>query len=555
MPLFQEPAQSPERAELQAWQRSVEVAQHAVRNGIHGDSYQNFGNDNATTEVLTPAYDAFANPGLEDGNNIGADEVGLPAIDTTLKQAQSQDQNDDDDDKDSAPTSTPSLYSKQGMHANAERCGYIPVALHTSLTNTSDPFPRLSHADTGAPCTVPFSLKPSGPQTMAKAFDSLQGLQDQGTATLHQRRMASMPSPLDLQRMGQMDSQVSPVPNRLVPRAQEMQKSSNVFQYYQSGKEERERVVSLDKNDGSAGSIPTQFHGFSSNVPGHVRQPTDPFVDCTSDASNRMLQSPTRYLLPGQSSGRVPRFTAGLTPSHSAFTHGFAPKQTLPPVFFETAPNTPAWSTSAPAAFAPNVPPSIYACPSPHEHPRLSLPIPPPPIPSLQNHYTQDPATHSRLDSQKRLRAAWIRTEASNIAQLSRLRYQAEQLYSKTQAQKDYDLWQQAEAAFADATSLEKRQEERRGLFLQEKGMLPLKTGRREDMSAAMRRDAEVGVGGEHKLLGFAMALMERVCAEVKERKGGEGEGGITEDMLVTLSLEEKKALRAHLVTRLPKQE
>jgi len=43
MPAFEEPAQSPEHAELQAWQRSVEVAQSAVRNGMHGNSYQSLG--------------------------------------------------------------------------------------------------------------------------------------------------------------------------------------------------------------------------------------------------------------------------------------------------------------------------------------------------------------------------------------------------------------------------------------------------------------------------------------------------------------------------------
>jgi len=508
---------------------------------------------NATIGVLPPAYEAFANQELEDRNGIGASEVDSPASDTTLKQVQNQ----NDDDKDGAPASTSSPYFEKRIHTEAERRSYIPVALHPSLTNASDPFPRLSYTDTGAPYTVPFSLQTSGPQAIADAFGSPQGLQGQGqgTATLHQRRIASIPLPLGLQGVGQMDSQVSPVPKRLVPRAQEMQRSPSIFQHYQTSEEERKRIVGLDKSDGSAGGMSKQFPGFSSNAPGHARQSTDPFVDYTPDASTRALQLPTRYLLPGQSSGRVPRFTAGLPRPHLAFAHSFAPVQTLPPVFFETAPKTPAWPTSAPATLVPNVPLNTYACPSPHEHHRPSLSIPPPPISSLQNHYTQDPATHFRLDSQKSVRTAWIRTEASKIAQLSRLRYQAEQLYSKTQAQEDYELWQQAEAAFDDATSLEKRQEERRGLFLQEKGMLPLKTGRRGDMSAAMWRDAEAGVGGEHKLLGFAMALMERICAEVKVRKGVEDEGGITEDMLATLSLEERKALRAHLVTRLPKQE
>ena len=45
------------------------------------------------------------------------------------------------------------------------------------------------------------------------------------------------------------------------------------------------------------------------------------------------------------------------------------------------------------------------------------------------------------------------------------------------------------------------------------------------------------------------MALMERVCAEVKP--DGEEEAAITGEMLATLSKEEKKAIRKLLVGRM----
>ncbi|CAN9170939.1 unnamed protein product, partial [Alternaria alternata] len=106
--------------------------------------------------------------------------------------------------------------------------------------------------------------------------------------------------------------------------------------------------------------------------------------------------------------------------------------------------------------------------------------------------------------------------------------------------------WQKAEAALAEATNTENKKEERRNLFLNLKDMTALKTDKAEDMSAdSGERDAR---GGEEKLLGYQMATMERVCAEVKH---GEGDAIVTAEMLATLNLDEKKALRKHLLGRL----
>jgi hypothetical protein len=79
--------------------------------------------------------------------------------------------------------------------------------------------------------------------------------------------------------------------------------------------------------------------------------------------------------------------------------------------------------------------------------------------------------------------------------------------------------------------------------------MQAMKTGAEGDQSAAFNI---AGGQEEGKLLGFQMAYMERVCAEVKRRaKEEEEEGSISMEMLDMLSLEEKKALREHLVARL----
>ncbi|KAE8842362.1 hypothetical protein HRS9139_01659 [Pyrenophora teres f. teres] len=537
MPLFQEPPQSPERAELQAWQRSVEVAQHAARSGVHAHMFQGF-DGNGTSATAT----------------AGMGKVDSPASDTTVKQVHSQ---DDDNDKGMAPISALPYGLEHAMQMETERHGSIPIALHASPNSALDPFARMYHTDARVPHRMPNPMQLSGPVAMADTFGSPQGLKGLHSATLHQRRMASMPSP---QHMGQMNSQMSPVPERCVPRGQQMPKSPAMFQEYDLCEEEsNSEWVGLDKkDDGFAGygRPPPPPRSFN-NTPGHGRQPTDPFVDYTPEASSRLLQPQTQYLLPGQSSVRASRSTAGLPPPDSAFARNFVAKQTLPQVLSDREPKSPAWPSSASPTFTLNAPPPrAYApSPSPQVSARPSLPIPPPPLPGLGTHYTQNPTARARLESQKGVRETWIRTEAAKIAQLARLRHQAEQLYTKTQTQEDFELLQQVSAAFSDATSLEKKQEERRALFLKDKGMLPLKTKRREDMSAAMREGTETEgeCEGEDKLLGFAMALMERVCAEVKDRE--DFEDSITTDMLATLSLEERKVLRGHLVARLKKRE
>ena len=132
-----------------------------------------------------------------------------------------------------------------------------------------------------------------------------------------------------------------------------------------------------------------------------------------------------------------------------------------------------------------------------------------------------------------------------------------EKRYLETRSDKDYAAWQTLQAAYEDATNLEKRQEERRNLFLKEKRMEALKTDVVGDMSASsasrggIEKEGKEGKEGKEKLLGYKMALMERVCAEVKP--DGDEEA-ITGEMLATLSKEEKKAIRKLLVGRMERK-
>jgi hypothetical protein len=172
--------------------------------------------------------------------------------------------------------------------------------------------------------------------------------------------------------------------------------------------------------------------------------------------------------------------------------------------------------------------------------------IPPPPLSSIQGKYHHTPEARARLEAQEPVREKWIRTEAAKIGQLARLRQNTYRRWVETNSELNYRNWQKAKAALAEATNTENKKEERRNLFLNLKGMTALKTDKAEDMSADSReRGAR---GGEEKLLGYQMATMERVCAEVKH---GEGDAIITAEMLATLSLHEKKALRKHLLGRL----
>ncbi|KAH6860626.1 hypothetical protein BKA58DRAFT_472465 [Alternaria rosae] len=243
-----------------------------------------------------------------------------------------------------------------------------------------------------------------------------------------------------------------------------------------------------------------------------------------SPSKNRMNGTPTPFIPPSQSFTRPPR-----------------------------TPFTGTWPTSAPAT-------SRFATPAETEGPRSAretgfqarlplrenLPIPPPPLSSIEGQCEHTPEARARLDAQKPIREAWIREEASKIAQLARLRHAMEKRYQETRSDKDYEAWQNLQAAYDDATNLEKRQEERRNLVLKDKKMKALKTDCAEDMSLASRDS--VGTHGEEKLLGYKMALMERTCAEVKPDEDAEA---ITAEMLETLSKEEKKAIRKLLITRL----
>lgn len=283
---------------------------------------------------------------------------------------------------------------------------------------------------------------------------------------------------------------------------------------------------------------------------GHDRSMTDPFVEqgISAQPSPFVAQftgsSPTPMdMTPGSAASLVPTspfFQRGQSYASSPGFQGFARSSPLGArgtrrfqSFHSTTPTTPSFP------------------------PRQDLPIPPPPLSSTNGQLFHTPEARARLDAQAAIRADWIRNEAKMIADLSRESFAAARRFEQTQTQEDYEEWERLSKAYDDATDLEKRQEERRNLFMPH-GMKAMRTGGEiasDAQSAAFPPANDVGPGEGH-LLGFQAAYWERIYAEVKggndeKEKKAAAEDEITAEMLDTLSKEEKLELRQHLVRRL----
>lgn len=298
---------------------------------------------------------------------------------------------------------------------------------------------------------------------------------------------------------------------------------------------------------------------------GHSRKITDPFVDNAKSEDQSLLPSPfvtraTRTMEHISSfQGGSADSAAWNSPVSATTPSGNGNAAAFVPHAFQFEMQEDGFCTSRMPAFSPLPTMSPMA---PDFKPlmagasRVDLPIPPPALSSVDSQLAMTPVTRAHLDAQAAARAEWIREGAKTIAALSRLSFVAGQQFQKTGTQEDYEKWQRLVTAYEDATDLEKRQEERRKMFMP-KGMQAMKIGPyniADDQSASFAEDNE---DDEGHLLGFKMTYMERICAEVKRRDDAkketelEKEAEITMEMINTLSLNEKKELKKCLLARL----
>jgi hypothetical protein len=286
---------------------------------------------------------------------------------------------------------------------------------------------------------------------------------------------------------------------------------------------------------------------------GHDRSMTDPFVEQPGKSAQ---PSPFLAQVTGSSPAPMdmtPGSAASLVPASPFFQRGQSYASS--PGFQGGARSSPLGARGTPRFQLferQSTTPATLSFP-----PRQDLPIPPPPLSSTNGQLFHTPEARARLDAQTAVRADWIRNEAKMVADLSRASFTAARRFEETQTQSDYEEWKRLAQAYDVATDLEKRQEERRNLFMPH-GMKAMRTGGEiasDVQSAAFPPANDVGPGEGH-LLGFQAAYWERIYAEVKrgndeKEKKAAAEDEITVEMLDTLSKEEKLQLRQHLVRRL----
>lgn len=272
----------------------------------------------------------------------------------------------------------------------------------------------------------------------------------------------------------------------------------------------------------------------------HNRKDTDPFVDPPEENSQPLGTSPFKDQLPAHLLLGIP------TPSQPYSL----PSIKNPGLYHQGSSGFSSSSASSTAG------PSY---PGPRRLPtriELELDIPPPALSTVSSTIHQTPEARARLDARKPEREAWIRTGAQEIIALARRVTAAEAQYQKTRTMADHEAWMKAKAAYADATDLNKRQEERRNMFMPEGMKAARMPPPRDEFGFPTCEE------GEEKVLRFHEAFMERVCAEVKrnhdEKRAAElramaarDDGGeVTAEMLATLSSEEKAALKIVLGAR-----
>jgi hypothetical protein len=116
-------------------------------------------------------------------------------------------------------------------------------------------------------------------------------------------------------------------------------------------------------------------------------------------------------------------------------------------------------------------------------------------------------------------RAAWLTKEATIITTLCRQSIVALRTYQATQSPTDLQVWIQTTEAFQSATSLERLQRDRRNMCLTPLDMQALRT-REVQYTFNHQHNTDGTTSEQGRLLGFQMAIMERVCAETRRSAG-----------------------------------
>ena len=142
---------------------------------------------------------------------------------------------------------------------------------------------------------------------------------------------------------------------------------------------------------------------------------------------------------------------------------------------------------------------------------------------------SQRPSTTTLTEQQKRaLRQTWIADSAREIAALARAHAAANAQYQSSRSLADLQTLHEATAALAEATSLERRVEQRRNLFMPAGVQAMRTTVESRPQDGFGGEEMGRGRGAAGRLLGGEMALMERICGEVmrgaeerRQRRGG----------------------------------